>query len=504
MSFCSIDFLVFFPIVVLAYYIIPNTKKVNLKSIWLLIASYYFYMSWSIKYSILIFLSTLITYGCGIIISHINENEKYDKKRKMKKNLALSISFIINLAILAFFKYGQFFLNSSFVVLRKVGVSANTPVLNILLPVGISFYTFQALGYTMDVYRDEIKAEKNFVQYALFVSFFPQLVAGPIERSKNLLLQLSIDNEFDLDNVRDGLLIMLWGFFMKLVIADRAAIFVDSVYNDYNTFGGWYIIVATILFGFQIYCDFNGYTMIARGAAKVMGFNLMENFDAPYLATSVAGFWKRWHISLTSWFRDYLYIPLGGNRKGKIRTYINILIVFGVSGLWHGAEWSFVIWGLLNGIYQVAGSALKPFRDKIVSSLSINRESLGHKIISVITTFAMVDFAWMFFRADTIRDGINMITQMVKNNNIWVLFDHESLYSVGLDRYDFSLLIFAICILLSADVIKTRKINIMNDVIYKQDLWCRWFIYIVAFMFVLIFGIWGSGYENTAFLYFQF
>lgn len=504
MSFCSIDFLVFFPIVALAYYLVPNTKKINLKSIWLLIASYYFYMSWNIKYSVLILLSTVITYGCGIIISHINENESDELKQKAKKNTALAVSFIINLAILGFFKYGQFFLNSVFAVLIKTGISVNTPSLDILLPVGISFYTFQALGYTMDVYRGEIKAEKNFVQYALFVSFFPQLVAGPIERSKNLLSQLSKDNDFDLDNVRDGLLMMLWGFFMKLVIADRAAIFVDSVYNDYYAFGGFYIIIATILFGFQIYCDFNGYTMIARGAAKIMGFNLMENFDAPYLATTVAGFWKRWHISLTSWFRDYLYIPLGGNRKGKYRQYINILIVFSVSGLWHGAEWSFVVWGLLNGLYQVIGSVLMPIRNKTVDILKINRESFGHRLISTIMTFVLVDFAWMFFRADTIGDCLKMISSMIKNRNIWILFDHESLFSAGLDRYDFSLLLFAIIILMSADFVKTRKISIIKDLIYKQDLWCRWIVYIVAFLFVLIFGIWGSGYENAAFLYFQF
>lgn len=504
MSFNSIDFLVFLPIVALLYYLIPNIGKVRLKSAWLLIASYYFYMSWNVRYSILILLSTVITYGCGIIISHINENENDEVKQKVKKNIALAISFFINLTILGFFKYGQFFLNSALAVLGKVGISLNTINLDILLPVGISFYTFQALGYTMDVYRGEIKAEKNFIQYALFVSFFPQLVAGPIERSKNLLLQLTNDNKFDLDNIRDGLLMMLWGFFMKLVIADRAAIFVDSVYNDYYAFTGWYIVVATILFGFQIYCDFNGYTMIARGAAKVMGFDLMENFDAPYLATTVAGFWKKWHISLTSWFRDYLYIPLGGNRKGKIRKYINILIVFAISGLWHGAEWSFVVWGLLNGLYQVAGNLLMPIRNKVVKAMNINRESLGYRVTSIFVTFFMVDFAWMFFRADTIKDGLKMINNVLKNNNIWILVDHESLYSAGLDRYDFSLLMFAILILIVSDIVKSKNVSIIKDVIYKQDLWCRWIVYIVAFLFVLIFGIWGSGYENAAFLYFQF
>ena len=338
----------------------------------------------------------------------------------------------------------------------------------------------------------------------MFVSFFPQLVAGPIERSGNLIHQLHEEHSFDLLNIREGLLTMLWGFFMKMVIADRAAIYVDTVYSDYSSHSGWYIIVATVLFGLQIYCDFNGYTMIARGAAKVMGFNLMENFDAPYLATTVSEFWRKWHISLTSWFKDYLYIPLGGNRKGIFRKYINILIVFGVSGLWHGANWTFVIWGLLNGMYQVIGDVLKPIRNKIVDCFKLNRASISHRILNIVTTFVLVDFAWMFFRANSLSDSIRIGKSMLLAKNIWVLTDHESLFTCGLDRYDFELLLFAVVILLIADILKTKRISLMNDVIFKQDLWCRWTVYIVSFIFVLVFGIWGSTYVNTAFLYFQF
>lgn len=504
MSFDSVDFLIFFPIVAVAYYIIPAKAKYNLRNVWLLIASYYFYMSWNARYAVLIFVSTIVTYGCGIIISRINENISDKKKNRTYKNLCLAFSFIINLSILGFFKYGQFCLHNISSVLNRCHITFNEPKLNILLPVGISFYTFQALGYTMDVYRNDMKAEKNFINYALFVSFFPQLVAGPIERSKNLISQLDEEHHFDLEVIREGLLMMLWGFFMKLVIADRAAIFVDTVYDNYVDYKGWYIVVATILFGFQIYCDFNGYTMIAKGAAKIMGFRLMDNFDAPYLATSVSDFWKRWHISLTSWFRDYLYIPLGGNRKGKLRKYLNILIVFGVSGLWHGADWSFVVWGLLNGIYQIIGEILKPIRDKLVDLFKLNRDSLGHKVFSAVVTFAFVDFAWMFFRADSIKICIKMGYSMLKENNIWILVDHESIFTCGLDRYDMELLLFAILVLLIADLFRVKKISIMRDIIFKQDTWCRWMVYIVSFLFVLVFGIWGSGYENAAFLYFQF
>lgn len=515
MSFDSVNFLLFFPVVALAYYLIPegiggkskngeNKNRINFKSIWLLLASYYFYMSWNPKYAVLIILSTVITFVCGLMLDRINDSSDDDGKKKSKKNMALAVSFIINLSILAFFKYGQFTIDNVTALLNSINITVTARTLDILLPVGISFYTFQALGYTMDVYRGDIKAEKSFVQYALFVSFFPQLVAGPIERSKNLLEQLKVSHKFDLDNIRDGLLMMLWGYFMKLVIADRTSLFVDTVYNNYDSYVGWYIVIATVLFGFQIYCDFNGYTMIARGAAKIMGFELMENFDAPYLSTTVAEFWKKWHISLTSWFRDYLYIPLGGNRKGAARKYINILIVFAVSGLWHGAEWSFVVWGALNGLYQVIGGVLRPIRNKLVDLFHLNRESLGHRIISIIATFAMVDFAWMFFRASTIKDALKMMVNIFKENNIWILFDHESLYTCGLDKYDFFILILALLILMVADIVKTKKISIRNDFIYKQDTWFRWTFYIVAFIFVLILGMWGTGYENAAFLYFQF
>lgn len=504
MSFNSINFLVFFPAVAFFYYIIPENNKFNLKNVWLLVASYYFYMSWNPKYVVLIFVSTLITYSCGIIMDIVNEkNERKIIKQNKNKNI-MFLSLLINFGILFFFKYGNFSIHNVFELLNRLGISWNEPYFDLLLPVGISFYTFQAIGYTIDVYRGEIKAEKNFIQYALFVSFFPQLVAGPIERSKNLLGQLGEKHEFDLLNIREGLLTMLWGFFIKLVIADRVAIFVDTVYSEYYLYSGWYLIIATVFFGIQIYCDFNGYTMIARGAAKVMGFDLMENFNAPYLATSVSDFWRRWHISLTSWFKDYLYIPLGGNRKGQFRQYINILIVFCVSGLWHGANWTFIIWGLINGLYQVIGSILKPLRDKFVSLFKLNRNSLGHKALSVVATFCFVDFAWMFFRANSLHDCISIMKQMVSTNNIWILFDHESLFLCGLDRYDMGLLIFSVCILFFADIMKTRQISILKDIIFEQDLWCRWLVYAVSFIFVLIFGVWGSGYENVAFLYFQF
>ena len=315
MLFNSVGFLVFFPIVLLVYFVIP--KKV--KQLWLLAASYYFYMCWNAKYAILIFTSTAITYASGLLLEKVKKMEADAVKKRRYKKTVVALSFVSNLGILCYFKYANFILFNLTKIFALMHISLSAPTVDVILPVGISFYTFQALSYTMDVYRDEIYAERNFFQYALFVSFFPQLVAGPIERSKNLLKQLAEPKKFDYDMAREGFLLMLWGFFLKLVVADRIAVFVDTVYGDYTTYGGYYLIVATVLFAVQIYCDFSGYSTIAMGAAMFLGIRLMENFNAPYLSRSVGEFWRNWHISLTSWFKDYLYIPLGGSRKGTVR-----------------------------------------------------------------------------------------------------------------------------------------------------------------------------------------
>ena len=414
----------------------------------------------------------------------------------------MAVSFALNLAILFYFKYTNFALSIAGFVLAKVGFSVTIPRFDILLPVGISFYTFQALSYTMDVYRDDIYAEKNFLRYALFVSFFPQLVAGPIERSGNLLKQLSKAKKFDFEMAREGLLLMLWGYFLKIVLADRIAIFVDTVYNDYTTYAGYYLVVATILFAVQIYCDFAGYSVIAMGAAKILGINLMENFDAPYLSTSVAGFWRKWHISLTSWFKDYLYIPLGGSRKGKLRKYLNKMIVFLVSGLWHGASMSFVIWGGLNGAYQVIGELLMPVRDKMVKLLHLNRNSFGHKLACVIGTFALVDFSWIFFRASSTTEAVQILHYMFNVKNPWILFD-GSLYKCGLNLKNYWVMIFGIGVLLFADCMKYKGVKLRNFII-EQDYWARWLVIDAAIIILLIFGIWGSTYDVSNFIYFQF
>lgn len=497
MLFNSYNFLIFFPIVVLVYYLIPH----KIRYIWLLIASYYFYMCWNAKYALILLFSTAITYASGLLITRANKIED-EKKRVRWKKIFVALSFIINLSILFLFKYFDFAVENINRVLNHLNMQLLNPSFDVVLPVGISFYIFQALSYTVDVYRKDVEAEINFLKYALFVSFFPQLVAGPIERSKNLLKQVHERHYWDGQRVKDGLLLMIWGGFQKIVIADRVAIFVNTVFNKFPQYGGMYVVVAAVLFAFQIYCDFAGYSTIAIGAAKVMGFELMENFNAPYFSMSVAEFWRRWHISLSSWFKDYLYIPLGGNRKGKVRKYINLMIVFLVSGLWHGAKWSFIVWGGLNGIFQIIGERLKRVRDWLVEKLHLNRETASHKMYKIITTFALVDLTWIFFRADGFKQALRMIKSIFTVYNPWIFFD-DSLYKLGLDRKNFQLMIFAIIILLIADFIKWKGYSV-REWVYKQERWFRWAFYIISILFVVTFGIWGPAYSESAFIYFQF
>jgi D-alanyl-lipoteichoic acid acyltransferase DltB (MBOAT superfamily) len=295
---------------------------------------------------------------------------------------------------------------------------------------------------------------------------------------------------------------MIWGFFLKMVLADRAAIFVDTIYSNVYEYQGWYMIVGTLLFAVQIYCDFSGYSIIAMGAAKILGIQLMENFQAPYLSVSVSEFWRRWHISLTSWFRDYLYFPLGGSKKGLVRKHLNRMVVFLVSGLWHGASWSFVAWGGLNGLYQIGEDILKPVRDKTVALLGLKRESIGHRSLCICITNILICISWVFFRADGLSDAVCALTGMLTVHNPWILVD-RSLLRCGLDAPNFTLLLISIGILFFADFCKKRGI-VIRSVILKQDWWVRWLIFALSISAILLFGIWGDAYDATNFIYFQF
>lgn len=493
MLFNSFSFLVFFPIVVLVYYIIPK----RVRYIWLLVASYYFYMAWNAKYALLIALSTIITWGSGLLIAKADDD-------KEKKGIVAG-SLVINLGILFFFKYFDFTIDNINYVLGKIGVTVLGHPFDIILPVGISFYTFQALSYTIDVYRNEIEPEKNFFRYALYVSFFPQLVAGPIERSKNLLPQIQKVEEIKpkYKEIINGLILMLWGLFMKMVIADRLSILVDKVFEDVYMYGTVELVVGAIGFAIQIYCDFNGYSTIAVGAARVMGIEIMNNFDTPYFAVSISDFWKRWHISLSSWFRDYVYIPLGGNRKGKFRKYINLMITMLVSGLWHGANWTYVIWGGLHGVYQVIGDLLKPVREKLHSLLGTNKDVFSFKFGQVVVTFCLTTFAWIFFRASNVRDAFVYIKRMFTRWNPWSILDH-SIYDLGLNLLEMNILMITLVLLLLTDVIRYKKKVSVSDALVSQNMWFRWVVVIGLIVAILVFGEYGVNFDSTQFIYFDF
>lgn len=490
--------MIFFPMVVLIYYLIPAKYRY----LWLLVTSYFFYMCWNAKYALLLLFSTTVTYLSGYFIERIREREQQSELRTRKMKLCVAASLALNLGVLFWYKYFDFTIENINYILARFNMTLLNPSFDIILPVGISFFTFQAISYTMDVYRGEIDAEKNFLKYALFVSFFPQLVAGPIERSKNLLKQLNEDHPFDAERFWDGVYLMIWGYFLKVVVADRLALFVDRVYADPVQFPGVFLVVGTIFFAFQLYCDFAGYTTIAMGAAKMMGFTLMDNFKAPYFSKSVAEFWSRWHISLSSWFKDYLYIPLGGSRRGKWRTYLNIMIVFLVSGLWHGASWNFVIWGGLNAIYQVIGSLTKPLRDKVAKLLSIQEKSAGRSILQTGITFLLIDFSMIFFRAETFSQALTIIKSIFRTFNPWVLFNDVLAVTV-VTRKNFEVIILSLIVLLVADFFKYHGVCI-REKLQKQDFWFQCLVIVGAICFIVTVGIWGPSYTDTSFIYFQF
>ena len=386
------------------------------------------------------------------------------------------------------------------------GITIKETRLDILLPVGISFYTFQAIGYMFDVYRGNVKVEYNFIRYALFVSFFPQLVAGPIERSGNLLSQLeavSHKKSWDFERVTRGLLLMLWGFFMKMVIADRAAVLVNQVFDIYYMFNGIALFLAMFLFAIQIYCDFASYSIIAMGASKVIGIELMVNFEAPFFSKSVGEFWRRWHISLSSWFRDYVYIPLGGNRCSKGRKYFNNILTFGISGLWHGASWNFVLWGLIQGVLIVVGDILRPYKKRITDFYNVKVNSYGYKFFQIMTTFSFFMFSLVIFRAKTIKDAFYYIQRMFIEFDIWSL-SNESIYTLGLDKKEMGILWMGIFILFLVDLYYQRKKAFFDTLIKEQCLAVQYLAVAVILVMVIVFGVYGEGYDATQFIYFQF
>lgn len=479
MPFNSFQFLIFLPVIIVCYFAVPY----HYRWILLLAASYYFYMCWEITYIFLLLTSTLIAYGTGLYMGQTT--------RESRRRICLIASLSSNLLILFFFKYFNFFSVSIQGLLNSFNIFLSSPTFNLLLPIGISFYTFQTLSYSIDVYRYKKLPEKHLGIFALYVAFFPLILAGPIERSTHLLPQFYRKNDFDYDRFKSGLLLMLWGFFKKLVIADRLAILVNQVYSSPYDYHGLPLIIAAYFFSFQIYCDFSGYSDIAVGSARMMGYDIMINFRQPYFAKSIAEFWRRWHISLSTWFKDYLYIPLGGNKVNQMRWCYNIFIVFLLSGLWHGANWTFFIWGALHGIYIIISRITNKYRNAIFNQLRIPQNSSIRSIFSYLITFHLVTFAWIFFRANTLSDAIYIISNLFSDVKI-------QLSNLGLDAFEFKIALALICLLTIVQFAQLK--NFSYKILIERSRILRWSTYYFLFMGILLLGKFGK----SQFIYFQF
>ena len=468
--FNSWQFAIFFPIVFALYWRLPHRFRIGL----LLIASYYFYMSWSVKYVALILFTTGVSYLSALFIAKTHSLRA--------KKAILTVSLIACLGVLFVFKYFNFFTGAVADFLSLFTIRLHPMTLKLLLPVGISFYTFQTLGYVIDVYRGKTQPERNFWVYATFISFFPQLVAGPIERTNNLLPQIKAVHEFNYPQAVYGVKLMMWGFFKKLCVADVLAEYVDKVFAEVYSYQGFALALTVFFFTVQIYCDFSGYSDIARGCAKMLGIDLMENFKSPYFSASLREFWSRWHISLSTWFRDYVYIPLGGSRCGKFRHNMNLLVTFMISGLWHGANWTFLLWGMLHGLGQVVENALTRRKTQELHGLKW--------CLRVLVTFMFVMLGWVFFRAQSLSEAAYIVGHMflpVKGGQVGMI--HSAKVAAGLSVM---VLFLYECISLKTDAI---------DFFSRRSFYVRWSGYVVLGLMVIFL----SPKDIAAdFIYFQF
>ena len=474
MLFNSVEYFYFLLGVVALYFAVPFRFRWAL----LLAASYAFYMSWNPVYVVLILTVTIVNYWAGLKLHQTASSER--------RRWILLLSLVVSLGLLFGFKYWGFFVENLQFLSADVAGWMSAAGEGLLLPVGISFYTFQTLSYTIDVYRGQLRAEGHFGRFALYVSFFPQLVAGPIERAGRLLPQFWEEFAFDWDRVSRGLQLILWGLFKKVVIADRLAIYVDAVYGNVGNHDGSTYLLATYAFAFQIYCDFSGYTDMARGSAQILGFDLMENFRTPYFAKTIQEFWRRWHISLSTWLRDYLYIPLGGNRGGLRRTQINLALTMLLGGLWHGASWNFVIWGGLQGLFLSLSRATIPYRDQFFER--VHFPPTFRKLIQMAITFNLVCFCWIFFRADSLGDSAEIIVSIFSAWDGPFVSTHTMAHGS-----------VALAALLLIEMFR-EKVGSLRDAVAEFPLPVRWACWYTLIFLIITLGVDGGG----QFIYFQF
>lgn len=501
MLFNSMKFLVFFAVVLLLYYVIPRKTR----WVWLLAASYVFYMSWDARYVFLLLGITLATYCLGGAIARLRGSRRGEAVKGRGAALLLALAVCVVIGLLIYFKYAGMFAQYVNRLWGLLGFGEPIGSFHILLPVGISFISFQSLGYVIDVYRGRVQAERNLFRYALFISFFPQLVAGPIERSENLLTQIqhiADQPRISYERFTNGLVLMLFGYFQKVAIGDKAKLLVDTVFAAPDQYGGVALFLAAAAFAVQIYCDFGGYSNIAVGAAQVLGFEMMENFDTPYFAASIQEFWRRWHISLSTWFRDYLYIPLGGNRKGRARKYFNLMATFLVSGLWHGASGHFVVWGGIHGLYQIAEDAGKGLLRRLREARGTGERPSrpGARPLKVAVTFVLTVFAWIFFRAESTGGALHYIQRMLFTPSFSGLLGG----ALGLTRNDACALLICLALLFLAELVKYRTGLRLDKYLSGQRLWVKWTACLAMIFCVVIFGEYGLNHAPSEFIYFQF
>ncbi|KAA9339402.1 MBOAT family protein [Hymenobacter busanensis] len=493
MLFNSFEFLLFFPVVTLLYFGLPHRLRWAL----LLLASCWFYMFFRPVYILILFFTIVVDYLAGLGI----EQATTPQRRK----LLLILSLVANVGVLAVFKYFNFLNDNLTALTNTLGYHNPVPYLSILLPIGLSFHTFQAMSYTIEVYRGHQRAERHLGLYALYVMFYPQLVAGPIERPQNVLHQFRERHTFDYARVAGGLKLMAWGLFKKVVVADRLALLVNQVYNQPTDYQGLPLVLATVLFAFQIYGDFSGYSDMALGSAQVMGFRLMRNFERPYAAASIREFWSRWHISLSTWFRDYLYIPLGGSRHGRGRWYRNVLVVFLVSGLWHGASWTFIIWGALHGFYQVFGLATTALRHRLATATGLARVPALRRALGVGVTFGLVSLAWVFFRANSVTDAIYIVEHLFSGwgQSIAALLHpatgHRA-HWLYLDQPPAQLWLALGCLGVMLAVEAAQGFGRLGALVQARPVPVRWSLYVGLLLAIVLLGVFNS----SQFIYFQF
>jgi D-alanyl-lipoteichoic acid acyltransferase DltB (MBOAT superfamily) len=482
MLFNSIDFAIFLPIVFIIYWFFVH-KKLKGQNLFVLVSSYVFYAWWDWRFLALIIFSTLVDYFIGLSI----HNQIHSSKRKY----LLWVSILINLGFLGFFKYYNFFIENFVTAFTFFGNSLEHRSLNIILPVGISFYTFQTLSYTIDIYNKKLKPTKDIVAFASFIAFFPQLVAGPIERARNLLPQFETKRQFSYDKAVDGLKQILWGLFKKMVIADNCAVFVDEFFGNYEAFSGSTLLLGAFFFTVQIYCDFSGYSDIAIGVSRLFGFNLMKNFAFPYFSRDIAEFWRRWHISLTTWFRDYVYIPLGGSQVSKLKVIRNVLIVFLISGFWHGANWTFIIWGLINALLflpLIITNKNKTYVDIVAQGKSL--PSLK-EFFQMAVTFSIALMAWIFFRANSVSDAFNYIKTIFSET----LFSFPSFKNM----HSAVVLLLLISLFFIIEWFGREKDFALKSLFVNQPRWVRW-----SFFYMIVACIFYFHTSQKQFIYFQF